>query len=158
MMKRILAAALTVILIGTVLWMGRNRPDAATGAGTPTPDACIQRMFDAASRGDVDGYLACFTGDELQRLQRQLNEEPRESFARSLTEAVAALKGRAVFQNGTAEPNATQSRFTVDRIYPSRTERQRYRLVRERDGWRIHSVENASAFQPDKPYGTPVFE
>ncbi len=157
-MKRIVAAALTALLIGIVLWLGRNRSDSPGNGGAATPDECIEQMFLAAEQGDVDAYLACFTGAERERLEQQLIGEPRDAFGRSLSEAVAALKGRAVFQDAPQNDDAAEANFTVDRIYESRTERQRYHLVRRRTSWFIDTVRNATAFQPAKPYGTPVFE
>ncbi len=115
-------------------------------------------MFDAAKDGDVPTYLDCFTGSERERLERELADQPREAFARSLVEAVESLKGRAVFEGKTDGDSGSNRVFTVDRVYLNRTERQTYHLVRESSAWRIHTVETAAAFQPDKPYGTPVYE
>ncbi len=71
----------------------------SVGHGADTPEACIERMFAAAQRGDVTAYLDCFTGSERDRLDRELAGQPPEVFARSLRDAVATLKGRAVFRN-----------------------------------------------------------
>jgi hypothetical protein len=115
-------------------------------------------MFAAAAAGDVAAYVACFTGTERGRLERELVDGRREAFARSLVQAVTELRGRAVFAEAPLDPEADAARYTVDRVYPTRTERQVYELVREAGGWRIQSVHTARAFQPETPYGTPVFE
>jgi hypothetical protein len=43
-------------------------------------------------------------------------------------------------------------------VYDNRTERQTYELVCEAGTWRIRDMQAANAFQPDKAYGTPVYE
>jgi len=115
-------------------------------------------MFEAAKQGDVETYLDCFTGAERERLERELADQPEDAFARSLVEAVESLKGRAVFKGSAdGDPEANWV-LPVDRVYVNRMERQTYHLVRESNVWRIHTVETATSFQPDKPYGTPVYE
>ena len=115
-------------------------------------------MFAAAQRGDVTAYLDCFTGSERDRLDRELAGQPPEVFARSLRDAVATLKGRAVFRNDASDPAADSANYTIDRVYESRTERQLYQLTRQSGVWRIQSVATANPFQPDKAYGSPVYE
>jgi hypothetical protein len=115
-------------------------------------------MFTAAGDGNVDAYLACFTGPERKRLDQQLSDQSRDAFARGLIEAISTLKGRAVFLVGELQPNDSAAQVTVDRVYASRTERQKYRLIRNSRGWRIESVESAAAYQPVRPYGASVFD
>jgi len=115
-------------------------------------------MFEPAKQGDVETYLDCFTGSERERLERELSDQPKEAFARSLVEAVESLKGRAVFKGEADGDSESNWVLPVERVYANRVERQTYRLVRESNEWRIHTVETAISFQPDKPYGTPVYE
>ena len=161
-MKRIVAALATLLILAAVLWLGRAAPTpmdvAPSAAASDTPEACIERMFAAAQRGDVTAYLDCFTGSERDRLERELAGQPREVFARSLQEAVVGLKGRAVFRNDASEAAADTASYTIDRVYEGRTERQRYQLSRQSGLWRIQSVATASPFQPEKAYGSPVYE
>jgi hypothetical protein len=156
--KKILAALLTAALIALVLWQGRGDFSSQARVALATPDACLERMFRAAGEGDVDAYLDCFAGRERARLERELAGQSRDRFAQSLRGAVAALKGRAVLADGGQGPGATQAVRTVDRVYANRTERQTYHLERVAGCWRITEVRAADAFQPDTPYGTPVFE
>jgi hypothetical protein len=156
--KRWIAAVATVVLLGAALMLGRRGPAPQADSNASTPEECIERMFDAAKRGDVAAYLDCFTGPERERLERELAGQPEESFARSLVEAVKSLKGRAIFETDTGESGDPRTLLSVDRVYASRTERQTYHLVPDSDAWRIYSVETATAFQPYKPYGTPVYE
>jgi hypothetical protein len=158
-LKRALAASLTIALLAAALWLGRGRtPSTSFTSAADTPEACIDRMFAAAAGGDVAAYLHCFAGPERDRLERELAGQPREVFERSLREAVAPLKGRAVFRNDPADQAAEQASYTIDRIYENRTERQTFQLVCQSGVWRISSVQAADAFQPEKAYGTPVFE
>jgi hypothetical protein len=93
--KRAAAALVTLGLISTALWFGRGSPPAAEGSSAAAPDECIERMFAAAERGDVEAYLDCFTGRERERLQRELTAQPRAEYARSLMQSIGDLKGRA---------------------------------------------------------------
>jgi hypothetical protein len=159
--KRTLAAAITVLILGAALWFGRARDAASprpTESEARTPEACIERMFEAARRGDVAGYLECFSGPERQRLERDLAGRSPDAYRQSLIDAVATLKGRAVFASGAASGPSQPIAYTVDRVYENRTERQIYELVQESGIWRIRDVRPASAFQPVKAYGTPVYE
>jgi hypothetical protein len=157
-LKRTLAAVITALVFGTVLWLGRGDvpPSSTAGSGADTPELCIQRMFEAAAAGDVTAYVDCFSGRERDRLEQQLIGSRREQFARSLVDAVAGLRGRAVFADGPVGDD--RARYAVDRVYESRTERQTYELVCEAGVWRIESVRMAQPFQPKTAYGTPVFE
>ena len=161
-MKRIVAALLTLLILAAVLWFGRAAPTspatAPSTAAADTPEGCIERMFAAAQRGDVTAYLDCFIGPERDRLERELAGQPPEVFARSLQDAVAGLKGRAVFRNDAPQAAADSASYTIDRVYASRTERQRYQLTRQSGVWRIQSVATANPFQPAKAYGSPVYE
>ena len=69
-MKRWIAALLTLLpLAAVLLWGRRGRPPQPPAVATDSsPEACIERMFDAAGRGDVAAYLDCFTGAERERL------------------------------------------------------------------------------------------
>jgi hypothetical protein len=158
--KRIVAGLITLLILGGVLWYGRGKPPASApaAAAADTPETCIERMFTAAQRGDVTAYLDCFAGSERDRLERELSGRPPADFARSLRDAVATLKGRAVFRNGPAEIVSDPASYTIDRVYESRSERQLYQLSRQSGVWRIQSVATANPFQPGKPYGSPVYD
>lgn len=158
-MKRWIAGLITAAVIATVLVIALQRgPSPGSTPAAENPEACIDRMFEAAKQGDVETYLDCFTGSERERLERELADQPKDAFARSLAEAVGSLKGRAVFKGNPVGDSADKWILPVDRVYVNRMERQTYHLVRESNVWRIHTVETATSFQPDKPYGTPVYE
>jgi hypothetical protein len=161
-LKRWLALLATAIILAAVLIAGRGKGPPAThqpaANSTISPEQCIERMFDAAERGDVDAYLDCFTGPQRQQIERELTSQTRQSFSQSLVDAIKPLKGRAMIGSPPAEPAANQVELTVERIYANRNETQTYQLLRQSDAWRITAVRSADAFQPPITYGTPVFE
>ena len=59
-LKRSLAAGITLTVLAVALLVGRQQRQSAPPYGPPAADAaedCVQRMFAAAERGDVDAYL-----------------------------------------------------------------------------------------------------
>jgi hypothetical protein len=155
-MKRIFAGLITIGLLALTLVLSR-RPNAPPESGAEnSPEKCIERMFTLAEEGNVAGYLDCFTGEERRRLERELGEQTVEAFAQSLQDAVQELKAHVVFAPEEKEPNQVQ--VTVERVYANRTERQQFHLVQKENDWRVFRIESAQAYQPEVPYGTPVFE
>jgi hypothetical protein len=155
--KRAAAALVTLALLAAAVWFGRGAAPVAKGSPGSTPADCIERMFAAAERGDVEAYLDCFTGSERERLARELAAQPRDDYARSLTQSIGDLKGRAIF-DASAGGDAAEATLTVERVYVHRIERQKYRLVNESGAWRIAAVEAAAPLQPEKAYGQPVYD
>jgi hypothetical protein len=156
--KRIVAAGITVGVFLVVIVLSRRPTSVPLAQAGGSPEQCVQRLFEAAERGDVEAYLDCFAGPERERLQDQLQDQDRQEFAASLRLAIQQLKGWSVFSPSDAEPPPRDVQLTVERVYSNRTERQSYQLIRQDDRWRIHSVATMQAFQPDTAYGTPVFE
>ena len=155
-MKRTATFAATFVVLAAAIYLGRSRSEPAAAAPA-SPAECIERMFAAAERGDVEAYLACFTGAELRRLSTERDVQPRERFAAALVESVRPLKGRAV--NGpSSAPDGDRAKLEIERIYEHHGERQGYAFRREADGWRIDSVGAVERFQPAIPYGTPVYD
>jgi hypothetical protein len=144
---------LTLVLVLGALWCGRLASAPASSAATP--GECIDRMFAAGESGDVDAYLACFTGDQRVQLDRELAAQPRERFARGLVAAIEPLKGRAIVHESAS---AVTAEITIERVYAHRNDLQLYHLQCQDGRWRIGSVRAVQAVQPPVPYGTPVFE
>jgi hypothetical protein len=156
-MKQIIAAVATLGLVGAALWFGR-RPPPAESTPPATPAECIERMFAATERGDVEGYLDCFTGLQRDRLERELASQSREDFARSLRQSIQELKGRAVFDAPARDVASREINVTVERVYVHHLERQTYHFVNQSGAWRIDDVQSPHPIQPEKAYGQPVFE
>ena len=160
-MKRAIAVLATAVLLAGAIYMGRDRGvpgngSAATAADSPAE--CLERLFAAAEKGDVPGWLDCFTGQERDRLAKEVASQPAGEFAAALQEAVRTLKGRAINDVSDGGPKGDAAVLSVERIYAHHTERQRYHFRRERDGWRIESLGAVEKHQPPIAYGTPVFE
>lgn len=151
-MKRTAAGVLSIALVLAALWCGRAKSPAALAAATP--ESCIDAMFAAGERGDVDAYLGCFTGQQRAQLDRELAAQSRANFARELALAIEPLKGRAITSESASERTAE---ITVERIYAHRNDLQTYDLVCQNGRWQIAAVRPVQATQPPVSYGTPVF-
>ena len=155
-MKRVVAGVVTVAILAGVVWFSQRSqnespeaqaqtadepaPSRSSEDSGPEPQDCIQRMFVAAEQGNIEDYLDCFSGQERERLQQQLDGQPPDQFAAALVQAIQPLKGHAVHE---AKIQGNQAQLLVERVYASRNERQRYILVRDSDQWRITAVHSA---------------
>lgn len=181
-MKRAASAIAAVAIMGAVLWLGRTRTGsavaptrAASPGGTSAPNLAgaserVEALLADAARGDVDAYLAAFSGAARARVQQQADERGRSALADELRRAARARRSHAMFEperepeeSGTA---AARARITVESTYSDHVERQTYRLVREGSGWSIADVETALVHVPpnmpgaaatyQEPEGPPV--
>jgi hypothetical protein len=164
-MKRTLAATLTVLLMGLLLWSGLHRPvgsthknlakiDSEAPATVDPAEARIAALMESARLGDVAAYLDAFSGPLRERLAREASERGG-AFADDLRKASLARKSHAVF---TPEPDGPDAaRVTVESVYPDRNERQTYRVEREASGgWRVTGVETVRSHQPKAKFGSPA--
>lgn len=156
--RRLAAVVITAAILAGALWLSRSGNQRAAAPSAETPEACVERMFSAAERGDTAAYLDCFTGAERERLARELAGQTPQAFGQSLQQAIQDLKGRAIFAASGNVTSPAEARLTVERVYLNRTERQIYRLQRDGDRWRIADVQAAQPYQPANAYGTPVYE
>jgi hypothetical protein len=120
----------------------------------PTPQDAISSMLQAARSGNVQTYIASYTG----ALQRSLQESAREStepvFAKYLRDSNASIKGVAV---GEPQPlSDTEVTVRVEYVYQDRNEAQTMRLQKSGGGWKIAQVDGASRVKSPVPYGMPV--
>ena len=117
-----------------------------------TPQDAIYSMLDAARNGDVKKYMASYTGQMAQSLERAQAES--QDFAAYLRDSNAALKGIAVMA-----PQAQSERevkVRVEYIYQDRDESQFFYLEKTGREWRISRAEPAEQIKTIIPYGTPV--
>lgn len=155
-MKQAVAITLTLALIAGALYLGRNASEKSDFTAA-SPAECLEEMYLAAERGDVDAYLDCFTGVQRQRLDAELRTESRDAFASSIAETFRTLKGRAVNDLSTDPVDGDRAQLEAERIYPQYNERQTYGFRCEGGAWRIESLGAVRRFQPPVPYGTPVY-
>jgi hypothetical protein len=160
-----------LIVMAGMLWLGLRRPgpagsgapspsdEAGSRAGRSSPDTTgaserIEALLAAAGRGDVDAYLASFTGPIRDRLARQANERGRAAFAEELRRAARARKSHATFEPDPDGDGPVAARVTVESTFADRIERQTFRLVRGTSGWVIDGVESARDHSPRNALGT----
>ncbi len=160
-MKQLLAVIFTGAILIAAVWLGRgpSAPAAATATGAPEDDgpaACLERMFAAAEQADIPAFLACFTGEEREKLDREVAAQSADTYGRSLQAALQALKARAVHAPQAIGDQMVDMR--VERIYTGRIEQQVYRLREQRGAWYIESVRAYQTYQPVVPFGTHVSE
>jgi hypothetical protein len=172
-MKRVVAAAITVILMGLIFWSSVRRPEvndrdgsrssAAGRADAQTNDSAlsaspaevrVRALIDSASKGDVTAYLASFGGTLRERIERSAAERGREAFAAELREASRARKSHAVFA---AEPDGdSAARVTVETVYPDRNERRTYLVEKIADLWLVTEAETVQDRRPKAVFGSPA--
>ncbi len=170
-MKRPLAAIAAAMVMAGMLWLGRIRSGTTDSAGPPAsaeerstggqPVAelggatrAIEALLADAERGDVDAYLAAFSGPIRDRLTRQAEERSRPTFGEELRRTARARKSHAVFE---PEPNGDGpdgARVAVESTFADRIERQTFRLVRAGSGWVITDVETARDRVPRNTLGS----
>jgi hypothetical protein len=170
-MKRPLAAILAVLVMAGMLWLGRSRTRPTDSGVAPSstgerssgrqPGAelgevarRIEGLLADAERGDVDAYLAAFTGPIRERLARQAEERGRPSFAEELRRTARVRKSHAVFEPEPDGEGPERARVAVESTFADRIERQTFRLVRFASGWVITDVDTARDHMPRNALGS----
>ncbi|AGA31143.1 hypothetical protein [Singulisphaera acidiphila] len=158
-MKRIMAGVLTVVLMSLLAWSGIQRPPTsqerpaeltAEEASNPA-ETRVHALLESAWKGDVAAYLDAFDGPIKSRLEREVDERGRNTFAADLRKTARARKSHAVFA---AEPDGDETaRVIVETVYPDRNERQTYRVDRKPRGWLVTEVETLRGHQPKARFG-----
>ena len=159
MSKTAKARALTIlVLLAALVVIFARKGDlraSLTGLTQRTeaaPQDAIYAMLDAARNGDVKKYMANYSGQMAESLERTRAESP--DFAAYLRDSNAALKGIAVMD---PEPlSEREVKVRVEYIYQDRNEAQFFYLERAQSGWTISRVEPAERVKTVIPYGTPV--
>jgi hypothetical protein len=117
-----------------------------------TPSDAIYSMLDAAKAGDINRYLAAFTGEQQQSLRR-IRSESRD-FAQYLRDSNVDLKGVAVMEP--QSQTEARVRVRVEYVYQDRNEAQDFLLEKNGSSWKIAGIENAERTPTLIPWGTPV--
>jgi hypothetical protein len=139
-----------VVLVAALAVALGRRPTRAE----QSPQDAIYAMLDAARNGDVNKYLASYTGPMEAALRQSLAETTEAGFARYLRESNTAIKGIAV-----AEPQQiaeTETKVRVEYIYQDRNEAQTMYLLKGPKGWKISRADSDERVKTLIPYGTPV--
>jgi len=130
----------------------RTAPQPAVAEAAPQNP--IYAMLDAARQGDVNAYLACYTGPMRVSLEASVRESGAAAFARYLRESNAALKGVAI--NQPERLGAGESRVRLEYVYQDRNEVQNVYLEKAGPAWKIARVDGAERVKTLAPYGAPV--
>ena len=152
---RVVTVVVLVVALGVVFARKGDLRGSLTGLTRrteQTPQDAIYAMLDAARNGDVKKYVASYSGQMAQSLERARNES--QDFAAYLRDSNAALKGVAVMD---PQPQSEREvKVRVEYVYQDRNEAQLYYLEKARNGWKIAKVETAERVKTIMPYGTPV--
>ena len=162
MNKQRIAQILTVLILAGVLcgtlikkngWTFRTTR-AAMQPAQATPEDAIYAMLDAARKGDVQKYLAAYSGAMQISLRQSIAESSNSAFSQYLQDTNAALKGVAVMAPEITSDREAKAR--VEYVYQDRNEAQNMYLEKAPTGWKITRVETAQRVKTLIPYGTPV--
>jgi hypothetical protein len=120
----------------------------------PEPQDTVYAMLNAARAGDVNAYLANFTGQMEAALRQSISETTEAGFAKYLKDSHDSLKGVAV-----SDPQPvtdTEAKVRVEYVYQDRNEAQTMVLEKNPSGWKISRVDGDERVKTLIPYGTPV--
>jgi hypothetical protein len=134
--------------------VGRQQLPRSGGSTPPSPQDAIYAMLGASRAGDVDAYLATYTGQMRAALEQSVRETGAEPFRRYLKESNSAIKGVAL-----ALPQMLGDReasVRVEYVYQNWNEAQAMYLEKDAAGWKIARVEGSERVKTLIPYGTPV--
>lgn len=149
MKKRVLQIGLILGLLTAALLMRRG------DQLPPTPDETIAGFFDAARDGNTRAYLRLTTGELRKSLDQLRRQQGEETFQENLKRTNDGIMGQAVRELPGA-PSGTAI-YEVELVFADRNEVQTFRLEQAGSGWAIASIDVARVYQPEIPYGTPVF-
>lgn len=151
--RALLAAIATAAIAAAAFVFVRSRQPATTDEDQSPPEVTVEKrielMFDAAQRGDVAAYKACFTDPLLS----QLDAAGEKLTPAALRKMEVGLKGFSGAQKSVDDDEAT---IIVEKIYPEHNERHRLRLKRIDGEWKITEIQGLDKRAPVVPFGTPV--
>jgi hypothetical protein len=114
----------------------------------------IYAMLDASRAGDVQAYLANYSGQMRSAMEQSVRETGPERFSRYLKDSNSAIKGIAVSD---PEPvSVREMKVRVEYVYLDRNEAQTVHLEKSGGGWEIVRVDGSERVKTLIPYGTPV--
>jgi hypothetical protein len=159
-MKSILPGLLTLIVMGLIAWAGLRRPferDVPREQDvefSSQAEALVHSLLRSAREGDVAAYLATFDRPLRARIEREIDEQGRDTFAAALRQAARLRKSRAVFAPVPEGDDAVS--VVVETVYPDRNERQTYHLGQRPEGWLVTEVTTARGHEPTSKFGSPA--
>jgi len=151
------AQLLTIGLLALALGIAVGRKQVFRSSGE-SPSAAAQdaiyAMLDASRAGDIQAYLASYSGPMRSALEQSVRETGPERFSRYLKDSNSAIKGIAVSD---PEPvSVRETKVRVEYVYQDRNEAQTVYLEKSGGGWKIVRVDGSERVKTLIPYGTPV--
>jgi hypothetical protein len=119
-------------------------------SGFATAPDCLAAYYEALQNGDVDAYLLCLADPLLSEMKRQ---------APSAAEWSATLRHMAVknwVQDRLSSSEGKSVVIVVDEVRAEGTERVRFRLEEQAQGWRILDIKRLDRRRPPFPYGSDI--
>jgi hypothetical protein len=135
--------------------VGRKQVFHSTGESPPAAaQDAIYAMLDASRAGNVEAYLASYSGQMLSALEQSVRETGPERFSRYLKDSNSAIKGIAVSD---PEPvSVREVKVRVEYVYQDRNDAQTVYLEKSGGDWKIFRVDGSERVRTLIPYGTPV--
>jgi len=159
----VLTAAALLLTFGLVLAKnkGWTLPDPSPSAiarllqpKTIAPEDAIYGMLDAARAGDVNAYLASYSGQMNNLLKHSAAESGPGAFEKYLKNSNAAIQGVALSPPQTLSDS--QVKVRVEYVYRDRNEVQFIYLRKDGSRWKIYQVDSAEQVKTLVPYGSVV--
>lgn len=129
---------------------------AAPAEEGPSPSRPVEEAFDAARRGDIDGYLAHFTEPLHTRLARARAEKGDAYLRDYLDRLTKPMLGIAADLTRKETVGPETLRLPIHFVYKDRDETQTYVVQRVGSEWKISQIEPARSVPTQIPYGTPL--
>jgi hypothetical protein len=121
---------------------------------TIAPEDAIYAMLDAAKAGDVNAYLASYSGQMNNFLKHSAEESGPGAFEKYLRSSNAAIQGIAL--SPPQSVSDSQVKVRVEYVYRDRNEVQFIYLRKESSRWKIYQVDGAEPVKTLVPYGSVV--
>jgi hypothetical protein len=153
-----LLATLSVVVAKNKGWtLADANPSAIARSLLPktiTPEDAIYGMLDASRAGNVNAYLACYSGQMNNLLKHSASESGPEAFEKYLKSSNAAIQGVALSAPQTLSDS--QVKVRVEYVYRDRNEVQFIYMRKEGSRWKIYQVDSAEQVKTLVPYGSVV--
>ena len=149
-MKTHLAAALICIVLAAIALRDRL----GSGQPAPSPDVTVYAMLDAARNGDVESWLAVYTGNLASSFRAAAKEQSDAGFRAWLKSTDASLKGVALQPPERLSDDTV--RMQVEYVFADRNEKQTVYLCLVNGAWKIERLDAAARVPTLVPYGTHV--
>jgi len=157
MIRRLAQVGLALALVAVAFALRGRRPALSGKPATrTTPEGVVRALFEAASRGDDEAYLALTGGEFRASLLQSRRDLGRAAFRESLKRTTEGVKGLAMVREG-SRPDGGLA-LQVELTFLDRNERQTVVLARRDGGWVVVWMGPARRVVPAVPYGAPAFE